>query len=168
MTRRLLPLLPLLLLAGCGFSPLYSGGSHGPVAATLAGVDVAPISGEAGWLVRGAIRDRLAVAGDGTPRYRLQVVLDDQIGGFGVRRDDSVTRERRSLRARWQLVDIASGQNLIDDVAASDMGLDVTVSEYATIAAERTALERLADAIAEQIIQRVAQYGEATAQPAAR
>ena len=80
----------------------------------------------------------------------------------------SATWRWGSLRARWQLVDIASGQNLIDDVAASDMGLDVTVSEYATIAAERTALERLADAIAEQIIQRVAQYGEATAQPAAR
>src|SRR3546814_9224432 len=97
--RAALPL-ALLGLAGCGLQPLYSGGGSGPVAMTLARVEVAPIAGKSGWLVANALRDRLPERDGTTPLYRLQVTLDDQITGLGVRRDDSVTRERRSLRAR--------------------------------------------------------------------
>lgn len=104
-----------LLLAGCGLKPLYSGGSGGSVAATLSNVEVAPIDGKSGWLMTNALRDRLAA--DGTPQYRLDVRLDDSIAGFGVRRDDSVTRERRTLRARYQLVNLTDGSVLIDATA---------------------------------------------------
>lgn len=146
-------------LAGCGLRPLYSSGAQGEVARTLASVNVAPIAGEGGWLVRGALRERLALAAHGgTARYRLDVRLDDDIAGFGVRSDDSVTRERRTLRARWQLVDTLSGETLIDDTAGSDAGIDVVGSEYATIAAERTALEQLARDVADQIVVRIAQF----------
>ncbi|MGB3319628.1 MAG: hypothetical protein WBA75_11410, partial [Sphingopyxis granuli] len=48
-----------LLLGGCGLRPLYANGSQGAVARTLADVDVAPIEGHSGWLVRNALRDRL-------------------------------------------------------------------------------------------------------------
>ncbi|MBS0447872.1 MAG: hypothetical protein JSR59_18180, partial [Proteobacteria bacterium] len=114
-------------LGGCGLRPLYAGGAGGPVGATLASVSVAPIEGEAGWLVRTALRDRLSAVGsgahgdsaDGTARYRIEVRLDDSISGYGVRADDAVTRERRTLRARWQLVEAGNGTTLIDATAAS-------------------------------------------------
>ena len=146
-------------LSACGLTPLYAGGQSGAVGQTLASVGVAPIEGEAGWLVRGALRDRLRAAGpEGDARYRIVVRLDDRIDGFGVRANDSVTRERRTLRARWQLVDAGTGATLIDDTAGSDSGIDVVGSEYATIAAERTALERLSEAVADQIVTRVAVF----------
>ena len=155
-------LLALLLtpaLTACGLQPLYAGGTRGPVATTLSSVSVAQIEGESGWLVRNAIRDRLSAAGDGVEtRYRIDVRLDDDISGFGVRADDSVTRERRTLRARWQLVDTASNTTVVDATAAADAGVDVVGSEYATIAAERTALEQLSVEIADQIVARVAVY----------
>jgi LPS-assembly lipoprotein len=144
-------------LSACGLSPLYADGPRGAVSQTLSSVSIAPIEGEAGWLVRGALRDRLRTAGEsGNARYRVDVRLDDRIDGFGVRIDDSVTRERRTLRARWQLVDTVSGATVIDDTAGSDSGIDVVGSEYATIAAERTALERLSEAVADQIVTRIA------------
>ena len=156
---RLLLLAPLALLAsGCGLKPLYGGGAGGAVATTLANVEVAPIEGKSGWLMTNALRDRLAASG--TPRYRLDVRLDDKIAGFGVRRDDSVTRERRTLRARFQLVNLTDGSVLIDATAGSDAGIDVVQSEYATIAAENTALERLAGIVADQIVARVALYAQ--------
>ena len=166
----ILSLIAAPLLSGCALHPLYAGGTNGPVATTLSSVAINPIEGEAGWLVRGALRDRLRAAGDGqATRYRVDVRLDDQITGFGVRRDDSVTRERRTLRARWQLVDTSDGSTLIDDSAGSDTGLDVVSSEYATIAAERTALERLSEAVADQIVARIAVYARnRAAQPAHR
>jgi LPS-assembly lipoprotein len=157
--KRVLLLAPLALLAsGCGLKPLYGGGAGGAVAGTLSHVEVAPIEGKSGWLMGNALRDRLA--GNGTPQYRLDVRLDDRIAGFGVRRDDSVTRERRTLRARFQLVNLTDGSVVIDDTAGSDAGIDVVQSEYATIAAENTALERLAGIVADQIVARVALYAQ--------
>jgi LPS-assembly lipoprotein len=152
-----------LLLTGCGLHPLYSGGGSGQVAQTLRAVSLGPIAGRAGWLVRTALEDRLRGAQGGAPaRYRLDIVLDDDITGFGIRSDDAVTRERRTLRARYQLVELDKGTVVLDATAGSDVGIDVVSSEYATVAAERTALERLSREVADQIVTRVALYASRT------
>lgn len=157
-----------LALAGCTLRPLYAGGGSGRVAQALHSVQVGPIQGRAGWLVRTALEDRLGTRGD--PVYRLEVELDDDITGFGIRSDDAVTRERRTLRARYRLVDAAVGTVLLDATAGSDAGIDVVSSEYATVAAEQTALEHLAVEIADQIVSRIALYASrgGTAPAAAR
>ena len=156
----LAPFIAGALLSGCGLRPLYAGGGDGAVATALRSVEVPVIEGKAGWLVGNAIRDRLGATG--TPLYRLNVRLDDQIIGLGVRRDDSVTRERRTLRARFQLVRLRDGAVVLDDVAGSDAGIDVVQSEYATIAAENTALERLAEIVGREVVARLALYSERT------
>lgn len=159
MKRPIASLLLLALLSGCGLHPVYSGGRTGPVARMTGHVEVPAIEGKAGWLVRNALNDRLAaMTNDDGPKYRLVVKLDDSIQGFGVRADDAVTRERRTLRARYQLIDDATGAQIMEDTAGSDVGIDVVSSEYATIAAEDTALERLAQVIADQILSRLALY----------
>jgi LPS-assembly lipoprotein len=150
-------------LSGCGLRPLYGGGVGGPVQTMLSGVEVAPIQGEAGWLVSNAVRDRIEATRSGTPAYRLEIKLDDRIEGLGVRSDDVVTRERRTLRARYQLIDLATGQTVLDATAGSDAGIDVAGSEYATIAAERSALERLSGIVADQIVARLARYARSSA-----
>ena len=147
-----------LLLAGCAMQPMYAGGGGGAVVQGLAGVDVAPIEGKAGWLLRNALVDRLAGGGRGgsAARYRLDVRLDDQLEGFAVLSDDTISRERRTLRARYQLVDLGSGAIVYDGSAGSDAGIDVVSSEYATIAAEQTALENLSKDIADRIVTSIA------------
>jgi LPS-assembly lipoprotein len=147
----------LLLLGGCGLRPLYAGGASGPVATSLAAISVAPIPERAGWLTRNALIDRLGGENANAP-YRLEVDLDDDISGFGIRGDRSVTRERRTLRARYRLVQASSGQVLLDATAGSDAGIDVVSSPYATVAAEQTALERLSKVVADQIVARLALY----------
>ncbi|WP_033920591.1 LPS assembly lipoprotein LptE [Sphingomonas sp. 37zxx] len=161
--KRLIALLALAAaLPGCGMQPLYGGGPNGAVRQTLTSVEVAPIEGQQGWLMANALRDRLAGGDNGSARYQLQVVLDDQIIGLGVRQNDTITRERRTLRARYQLVDLANGGVLVDATAGSDAGIDVVGSEYATIAAEQTALERLSGIVADQIVARIALYAQRT------
>ncbi|WP_174298562.1 LPS assembly lipoprotein LptE [Sphingomonas bacterium] len=155
-------LFPLLVaaaaLAGCGLHPLYAGGGSGPVARSLAGIDVSPIEGKAGWLIGNALHDRFAGDAAGTARYRLDVKLEDRISGLAVRSDYAATRERRTLRARFQLVRLADDVTVLDATAGSDAGIDVVGSEYATIAAENTALERLSGIVADRITTRVALY----------
>jgi LPS-assembly lipoprotein len=164
--RKLAALAPLvLLLSGCGLKPLYAGGASSPVAQGLASVEVSPIEGKAGWLMRNALVDRLGVANSngskGAARYRLDVRLDDKLEGLGLLSNDTISRERRTLRARYQLVDSASGEIVVDATAGSDAGIDVVSSEYATIAAEQTALENLSHDVADRIVTKLAlQFGK--------
>ena len=146
----------LVSLSACGLQPMYAGGGNGAVARGLSQVEVSEIPGRAGWLVRNALQDRLGAAGEGTTRYRLDVRLDDDLEGLGVLNDDTISRERRILRARYQLVDIFSEEIVLDATAGSDAGIDVVSSEYATIAAEQTALENLAREIADRMVAQVA------------
>lgn len=147
-----------LPLSACGLSPMYAGGGSGTVAQGLAAISVPAIEGQSGWLVRNALVDRLGAGaqGDTAPAYRLDVRLDDSLKGLGLLSDDTISRERRTLRARYQLVDVATGKILLDATAGSDAGIDVVSSEYAVIAAEQSALENLSREVADQIVSRVA------------
>ncbi len=154
MKRFALPI--LLALSGCGLHPMYAGGAGGQVAQGLAAVEVSPIEGKSGWLMRNALVDRLGSGKSSSARYRLDVRLDDKLEGLGLLSDDTVARERRTLRARYQLVDLSTGKIVLDETAGSDAGIDVVSSEYATIAAEQTALENLSKEVAERIVVRIA------------
>jgi LPS-assembly lipoprotein len=153
--KRFVALALILVLSACGLQPLYGDRN---VSQSLRSVELAPIEGKAGYLVRSALEERLGKPAGGVARYRLQVELDDQINGFGVRRDDSVTRERRILRARYRLIETDGGTTVLDATAGSDSGIDVVSSEYAVVAAEETALERLTEIVSDQIVARVALY----------
>ncbi|MBA3577710.1 MAG: hypothetical protein H0W39_08905 [Sphingomonas sp.] len=163
MIRAILLSAAVLALPSCALQPLYGGGESGPVASTLRQVSVAPIPGRDGWLVYNRLKEKLGDGGDA--QYRLEVELDDEIIGLGIRGDRATTRERRTLRARYRLVTLATGQVVLDATAGSDAGIDVVSSEYATVAAEQTAEERLAGEVADQIVARLALYSIRTPAP---
>ncbi len=146
-----------LTLAGCQLQPVYAGGNASAPATLLADIGIAPIPERAGFMVRQALEEQFGRTVE-NPRHRLEVVLDDQITAFGVRGDSSAARERRTLRARFRLVDVATGAVLVDDTASADAGIDRVSSNFAVVAAETTALERLSIDIARQISARLARY----------
>lgn len=147
----------VIALSACGLQPMYAGGGNGVVSRGLASVEVSAIEGKAGWLMRNALNDRLQAHGqNGAARYRLDVRLDDKIEGLGLLSDDTIGRERRTLRARYQLVDVATGAILLDATAGADAGIDVVSSEYATVQAENKALENLSLEVADRIVTQLA------------
>lgn len=147
-------------LGGCGLKPLYEGGASGKAAGAMAAIEIAPIEGKAGWLMGHALGKNLgactAAGGAVKPIYRLDVLLDDKLDGLGALSDDTIGRERRTLRARYQLVDLSNGEIILDRTAGSDAGIDVVSSEYATIAAEDRALENLVTNVAARITEQLA------------
>ena len=146
-----------MALAACGLRPMYAGGERGAVAHGLRSVSVQAIPGRAGWLVRKELVSRLGAA-SGAAAYRLEVELDDDITAYGIRGDRAATRERRTLRARYRLVEAKSGAVVLDATAGADAGIDVVSSQYATVAAEQSALERLSGVVADQIVGRLALF----------
>ena len=155
---RTLVLAAALALSACGLRPMYAGGGSGSAATSLRSIQVQAIPGKAGWLMHKALVQRLGDNHGADSRYRLEVELDDNITGFGIRGDSAATRERRTLRARYRLVDLSNGAVVLDATAGSDAGIDVVSSQYATVAAEQTALERLSEVVADQMVGRLAMY----------
>ena len=148
----------LVPLSACGMRPMYAGGESGVVANSLRSIEVQNIPGKGGWMVRNALIAKLGGDSGATAAYRLEVEFDDNITGFGIRGDRATTRERRTLRARYRLVDLSTGAVVLDATAGSDAGIDVVSSQYATIAAEQTALERLSEVVADQMVGRLALF----------
>ena len=147
----------MLLLGACGLQADVRRRVVGHGRERAGTIQVAPIPERAGWLVRNALVDRLGgeIRRSG---YRLEVELDDDLTAFGIRGDSAATRERRTLRARYRLVDLKTGEVVLDATAGSDAGIDIVSSEYATVAAEQTAQERLARLIADQMVSRLALF----------
>lgn len=149
-----------MAVSACNLAPVYAGGANSAPASLFAQIAVAPIPERQGFLVRQALIDRLGPPNNA--RYRLEVALDDQIVAFGVRGDNSAARERRTLRARYRLVEVGTDTVLLDASAGSDIGIDRVSSNYAVVAAETTALERLSTELATQITARLAQFARQT------
>ena len=161
MTRALIIILAVAF-GGCGLRPLYGGGESSAVGQGLRTIAVGKIPGQVGWLTRNALVDRLGGEAEATGKYRLEVELDDNITGFGIRGDSATTRERRTLRARYRLIDLGTGAVVLDATAGSDAGIDVVSSEYATDAAEQSASERLSEVLADQIVARLGLFAVRT------
>ena len=154
--RILAALIAPFALTACALQPMYAGGGNGAVAQGLAAIEIPAIEGRSGWLIRNALKDRFEAGGNAAPRYRLDVRLDEKLEGLGVLGNDSVARERLTLRARYQLIDLADNAVVLDGTDGTDAGIDVVSSEYAVIAAEQSAGERLAKDLADRITARVA------------
>ena len=152
-------------LSGCNLRPLYAGGTSGVIPTALGKIEIEPIAGKSGWLVHNALRDQLESFEGSESKYRLIIQLDDKIAGFGVRSNDRITRERRTLRARYQLVRLSDSKVVLEATAGADAGIDVVSSEYATVAAEDTALENLSTRLANLIVTRLSLFAREQAAP---
>lgn len=166
---RLALILMLFLTAACGFEPLYAHRGSTDVVDRLSGVFIAPIPDRLGQLVHNRLNQGIAPEGSGEAiTHHLEVDLLESIEGFGFRSDEAITRERIRLVAHYRLVAADTGAILVDETTHADSSIDVLLSDYATLAAERAASERNAQQVADTILARIALYMRAQAEEQAK
>lgn len=158
-------LLLALGVAACGFEPMYGARSAGgSVAADLSAVELAPINDAEGTAYRlgqmmsNALSERLYGAGVAAPRYRLELMLDREIEGFGFRPDEAVTRYGMRLTAKYRLRDVLDDRVVLEETARAYNSYDVVQSDFATLMAERNMEERLSQDLSERIASRLSLY----------
>ena len=156
--RMLLP----LLLAGCGFHPLYGPRGDGPgVSAELAQIQVGLIPERSGQLLRESLRTRFERGGTAiAPRYDLNIIYAISSDGVAIQRDNSTSRVRILARASWALsAQDAKRTQLATGTAQLVDGFNVFVNQYFAADLEREAAERrMSDAIAEDITLQLAAW----------
>lgn len=159
--RRALLALPLLGLAACGFEPLYARRGAGSAAAMpeMAQIAIPPIPDRAGQMLRNELRDRLTPTGlPGTPRWRLDVSLNETTTDLVILRDATATFAKYVGDARWVLVDLSNNAPATRGRIRRIASYSISSSEFASLQAEQDARQRVVTAIAEDIRLRLGLY----------
>lgn len=148
-----------LLLAACGFEPLYGARDGADRGGGRLAVAVAPIPEREGQTMRTALRR--AFDDTGAPDYRMAVTMTERIETTAVDARGDAIRKRMTVAARWRLepLDVRRGAAPIEGDARVFEGFNVQASEFANLTAERAArlraAERLADVVAAAATARV-------------
>ena len=144
-----------LLLAACGFTPLYGEGAR-PAQTQLAMVSIDNIENRDGQILRLLLTDRFyAAAPQATPRYKLTVTYKSYREELAIKRDVIATRARLSLTADFVLTPL-NGSEPFRSSERSSVSYNILTDPYATSAAEQNALERGLTQLADNISSRVA------------
>lgn len=154
MTWRAVPsVIAALLVSACGFHPLYASHDGDPGASRVFGsIYVEPIAEDAGYELRNSLIDLLNTAGrQADPRYRLKIILHDQLQGAALQNDASITRYNYTLTADYVLTDGTTGNAVTHGQVSSLTAYNVVASPYATLIAQKDAQKRTDDELAERI-----------------
>ena len=140
-------LIACLLLAGCGFHPLY--GSR--TAPQLASVFVEPIPDRDGYEMRNSLIDLFNSDGqEAGKRYRLKITLNESSQGIALQNDATITRYNQTLVAKFVLMDV-QGTELYHGEQSELTAYNVVNSPYATLSAQQDSSKRAAQDLAERI-----------------
>lgn len=150
----------LLLVAGCGFTPVYGNrAAAGSVPAQFDRIEVMPIGGRVGLQLRNDMIDRFSARGRQTDKlYRLDIVLNARKEGLAIQQDESVTRINYRLFGHFRLIRLSDQQVLFEDNARTYVAYNVVQSDFATLSAERDAEERAAHDLGAEIATRLSLY----------
>ncbi|MDH3231120.1 MAG: LPS assembly lipoprotein LptE, partial [Alphaproteobacteria bacterium] len=141
-----------VLIAGCGFEPLYGRGSVGEVEAQLSSVKIQTISGRVGQQVHNYLLDRINRKGrPQDPLYILSVTLEVDKVRLGIEQDERATRVKLVVLASVLLQDIVTEEVLLERWARSTNSYNIVDSAVATRSAELDAVDRAAREVSDQI-----------------
>ena len=141
----------IMLLAGCGFEPVYGPGGTGSALQNRVLVD-RPVDREGYLLVR-HLEDRLGRATD--PAFSLSVDLRLVQEDRAIDPDGDIRRFHLIGRAAYSLRESGTGEVVRSDVVNSFVGFSATGTTVATLAAKRDAEKRLMTILADQIVQQL-------------
>ncbi len=136
-----------LMLAGCGFHPLY-GGKLQP---QLASIYVEPLEGRDGYALRNQLIDLLGSDGrDAGKAYHLSLMLNQISNGVTLQNDATITRYNDTITASYVLTD-AKGTEVTRGSQTSLSSFNVSNSPYSTLAAQQDSDRRASDDLADRI-----------------
>ncbi len=137
-----------LMLAGCGFQPLYA---QPGVVANMTAVDVVAPEGRTGFLLREHLQDALAVNRGAAPSYRMDLTVGETRYPRGVRVDNVATRYEYVLTARYVLSRASDGAVAKRGSVRVELTYDSADQPYEAIAAQQAAQDRAAQEAARRI-----------------
>ena len=150
-----------LVLAGCGYHPLYGDRATAVTSEDLALIYIAPISDRPGQQLRNFLLEEINAGGQPSrPIFTLSTGLAVTSTGVSLSRDTTTTTTRTSITtiAKYSLIETASGKPLLTGMSRATDAYDVLVSDYATLVSHDDAVNRALREVASDMRVRLAAY----------
>ena len=149
-----------LVLAGCGFHPLYGDGSMSDdLAKQMASIRVMQISEHYGQVMTNNLSDGLNPHALRIPAaYNLEVALRENTYQFATRADGTPSRAALQLSATWLLRRLSDNQIVTKGSVKSSAGYDVLPNDYANVVTGGTDEIRAVRDLSDQIQLSLADY----------
>lgn len=149
-----------LLLAGCGFQPLYGDRGVGAAAAEkLETVDIAPIPDREGQKLRNLLIDRFyTVSRPAQTRYRLDASINAVEQKLALQKDASAVRAQLLVNVPYRLIDTANGQVVFQSSSRSMISYNILEQHYAGVLTVENAYDRALLEISNDLASRVAMF----------
>ena len=156
-----------LLLASCGFRPLYgsSGVAASPeVLSALAQIRIRPIADRSGQRLRQILNEKIYSNGPAKGAvFDLDIVLSKQIVELGVRPDSTTSRANLIMTASFILYE--SGARALVDIAQGIVSYNILDDQFATVTSQSDAEDRALGFLGEEIKTRLAVYFDLRLRP---
>ena len=149
----------VFLLNGCGFSSIYSTKNHIELPSQFSTVKINQIPDRIGQMVRNELLDLLTPHGPPvSPHYTLQVAIDESKNAFAIQKNAFATRADIRLIGKYQLISFEGSRQLTSGTIYIVSSYDIVSSDFATLASEKNARERVVTQLSEDIRTRLAVY----------
>ena len=132
---------PALLLAACGFQPLYG---KGGVAPALSAIQIEVPQGRTAYLLKQQLEDQLARDRSVPPRYRLALTVGQFRAPRGVRVNNVANQYEINLSVAYTLVETGTGKAIASGFVPVEVSYDSADPPYAGVTAEQNGEERAA------------------------
>lgn len=148
-----------LVLAACGFRPLYGERAGGSAAVDLASVQISAIDDRLGQILRNDLIERLSPLGEPTsPRYGLRASLSESSAALAIQQDTTITRYDQRISVSFLLVELTTGVVIFRGQSRAIGGYDAVRSDFATLTAQQDAARRTVREVAEDIRAQLAAF----------
>jgi len=145
-----------LVLAGCGWTPLYADPETGPANAELRAIRVYPILDRVGQRLETALRHSLNPEGlPGEKRYLLRVTLQTVRQDLGIQSEGLGTRGEVQAYAVFTLSDLKTNTQLLSSEVHVSDSFDIQANGYSTVVAEDDARVRTVEQLNHEIVTRL-------------
>jgi LPS-assembly lipoprotein len=149
-----------LLVAACGFEPMYGDRNSAATAVNYSSVEIDNIPERSGQYLRNQLIDRLYL--DGRPAetvYALRVApLKTVTTSMGIRKDATSTRAMAETGTTMQLVEKATGKVLLQRDLRATGGYNLLDNQFATIVSRQSVSEHMLEEIADDIVTELGLY----------
>ncbi len=146
----------LALLPACGFTPLY--GEQSAARALQNQIAFEIPDDRLGFEIRERLETRLGPAR--SPAYSLKLVVDLTESERAIRPDRTITRFNIDAEADFFIESLSTGNVVYQDSVQAFTAYSAVASPFATRAAEEDANSRIAEALADQILLKLATTAE--------
>ena len=119
-----------LLVAACGFSPMYAPAGGGTA---IGPVQVDEIEGKAGHVLRTELTRILSVENNGSAASHLEITLVEQVTPLGIRRDESSTRAELRLTANYVLTPPTAAADAMRGSVVTSVNYDIPTAAFGEI-----------------------------------